>query len=284
MKAQADDNSKCVCKKTLADHPHGKWIKCEKEGCCSPWWHVACAGLENITDAAIKKITYTCPRCVISSIGLTCVEKTSYTKDISEEIKKCLPEIVKVVVKEASETVSKSYADAVKEENKVLLEETVKVSSKKAIDIIHDKEIREKNVVIFNVIESTKDSKEECIKEDEAFFTELCEEVKIGKQSIIKVVRIGKKENDKNRPLKVCFCNEFDKRKFFANLYYLKNSEEKYRKVQVQHDLSKEERETIKNLGKEADEKNSQEKPKDFLYRVRGSPGAMKIVKVYKRN
>ena len=87
--------------------------------------------------------------------------------------------------------------------------------------------------------------------------------------------------NKKRRPVKVCFASEFDKRRFYANLHLLKNAEEKYKRVQVQHDVSKEERDVIKKLVDEAKEKNKEEKPKDFLHKVRGFTGSMNIVKVY---
>ena len=284
MRNQIDENSTCVCKKSIADKPHEKWIKCEAEGCSSPWWHISCAGLEGIPDSAVKKIAYKCPKCALNAVNVKCVEHTSYTKDISEEIKKSLPEIVRAVVRETTETVSKTYVDAVKEEQEIFLKETVRSTSQNAVQLMHDMEVRERNVVIFNIDESTKSSKDECVRDDEKFINELCLQIEIEEPSILKVNRIGKKDENKKRPVKVCFNNEFDKRKFFAKLYLLKDAEEKYKKVQVQHDLSQDERNVIKKLAKEAEKKNEEEKPVDFLYRVRGSPGAMKVVKVYKKS
>ena len=220
----------------------------------------------------------------MNAVNVKCVEHTSYTKDISEEIKKSLPEIVRAVVRETTETVSKTYVDAVKEEQEIFLKETVRSTSQNAVQLMHDMEVRERNVVIFNIDESTKSSKDECVRDDEKFINELCLQIEIEEPSILKVNRIGKKDENKKRPVKVCFNNEFDKRKFFAKLYLLKDAEEKYKKVQVQHDLSQDERNVIKKLAKEAEKKNEEEKPVDFLYRVRGSPGAMKVVKVYKKS
>ena len=83
--------------------------------------------------------------------------------------------------------------------------------------------------------------------------------------------------------MKVCFNTVFDKRKFLSNLYHLKQATDPFKKVQVNHDLTVEDRNLTKQLLKEAYDKNQSENPADFLYKVRGPPGAIKVVKVYKR-
>ena len=164
MKSQADENTQCVCKKSIADKPRDKWIQCGVEGCSSPWWHVSCAGLENIPDLAVKKLNYRCPKCGLADVGIKCIETTTYTKGISYEISKCLPHIVQAVVHKTTEAVNKSFAEVVKEGSETFLKETVKTTSQKAVQFMHDKEMREKNVVIFNVDEPVKETKEECVK------------------------------------------------------------------------------------------------------------------------
>ena len=106
-----------------------------------------------------------------------------------------------------------------------------------------------------------------------------------------KIVRIGKikqpeNENDeapKPRPMKICFNTVFDKRKFLSNLYHLRNAADLFKSVQVNHDLTEEDWNLTKQLLKEAHDKNETEEPATFLYKVRGPPGAIKIVKVYQR-
>ena len=120
----------CYCKQ---DQPGEKWIKCSAVGCETQWWHVSCAGLENITDACIKKLKYTCPMCVIAANNLRCLVRDTYQIEIAEEIGKCLPDIVKTVVKETTDAVAKSYAETVKKENKALLKDTVKSTSENAL-------------------------------------------------------------------------------------------------------------------------------------------------------
>ena len=126
-----EDHSECPCSQNV---PGAKWIKCGAVGCQSPWWHVNCAGLEGLTDAQIRKLKYSCPKCTIAALGLKVVsDDTMLSKDISEEIQKCLPAIVKTVVKETSEAMAKSYADTLKKENKAIMKETVKTTSQTAL-------------------------------------------------------------------------------------------------------------------------------------------------------
>ena len=120
----------CYCKTEQAG---AKWIKCSAVGCETRWWHATCAGLENISDACIKKLKYTCPMCVIAANNLRCLVRDTYQIEIAEEIGKCLPEIVKTVVKETTDAVTKSYAETVKKENKALLKDTVKSTSENAL-------------------------------------------------------------------------------------------------------------------------------------------------------
>ena len=51
--------------------------------------------------------------------------------------------------------------------------------------------------------------------------------------------------------------------------------------IKIQHDLTVEERKITKDLLSEAYNKNQTESPVDFLYKVRGPPHALKVVKVF---
>ena len=105
-----------------------------------------------------------------------------------------------------------------------------------------------------------------------------------------KIVRIGRQRTpsldetrSKPRPVKVCFKSVLDKRKFLSNLYHLKQAADPFKAVQINHDLTDEDRNLTKQLLTEAYNKNQSEKPDNFLYKVRGPPGAIKLVKVYHR-
>ena len=158
--------------------------------------------------------------------------------------------------------------------------------------VLHDRENREKNIIIFNAKELDSIVVDDRKVHDTELFDKLCKHVIGGSLSIDKTTRIGKKspaetdnpeENRKVRPMKVCFTDAFDKRKFLTNLSKLKDAPSELATLRIQHDLNKDERETTKRLLTAAYEKNQNEKPSNFLYKVRGPPYALKIVKVYQK-
>ena len=74
-----------------------------------------------------------------------------------------------------------------------------------------------------------------------------------------KVLRIGRKEQGKGRPMKVIFKTEGDKRKIMENLSKLKGSQS-YSKISITHDYSIMERKLISQWVKKAKEMSSRSK------------------------
>jgi len=58
---------------------------------------------------------------------------------------------------------------------------------------------------------------------------------------------------------------------------------EKFKEVVISHDLTKQEREECKGLVATAKVQESQDTSGEFIYRVRGPPGEMRVVKLPKR-
>ena len=96
--------------------------------------------------------------------------------------------------------------------------------------------------------------------------------------------KIGKSLKHNSRPLKIYFGTAFDKCKFMASLRNLKNlvPESEFRKVNISHDLSQEQRDETKKLLKTAYDKNQEKTDQSFLWKVRGPPWNLKLVKVKK--
>ena len=118
---------------------------------------------------------------------------------------------------------------------------------------------------------------------DVSFFEKLCKDtLKLDEIPNVKLFRLGAKEKDKARPIKVIFSELWDKRKFLSRLSYLKTKSK--HDIRVAHDMSLEDRLTNQKLLKEAYQKNLKETPTDFRYKVRGPPWNMKIVKVLSKN
>ncbi len=146
-----------------------------------------------------------------------------------------------------------------------------------------NREDRDQNIIIFRVEESNSAEAETRQKEDAKFFESLCtEQLEVGNIEAKKVVRLGKKEEGKTRPMKITLNNNAEKRKIMSRLFRLRDAEDKYKNISIQHDMSQEERETTKKLLAMAKEKNEAETSQNFVYKVRGPPWDQRLVKLKK--
>ena len=66
------------------------------------------------------------------------------------------------------------------------------------------------------------------------------------------------------------------------NLYKLKNLEEKFKNLSIAHDMTKQERKECKDLVEEAKKQSAEDTTENYIYRARGAPGAMQIVRLCK--
>lgn len=107
-----------------------------------------------------------------------------------------------------------------------------------------------------------------------------CTEIEADK--IVDVKRLGKKTVGSARPVVVKFSDEQTKASLMTNLSELRNADEPFDEMRVQHDMTPSERETEKKLIAEAKEK-SEADSENFFYVVRGLPGNRKVVQVKKR-
>jgi len=64
------------------------------------------------------------------------------------------------------------------------------------------------------------------------------------------------------------------------NLFKLKHLESKYKNAVIAHDMTKNERKNCKTLVEEAKKQQEEYHSGNFIYRVRGTPGAMTIVRL----
>lgn len=64
---------------------------------------------------------------------------------------------------------------------------------------------------------------------------------------------------------------------------YKLRSVDKFKGIVISHDMTKSERDQCKQLVAEAKTKESQDESGEFIFRVRGPPGNMKIVRLRKR-
>ena len=184
------------------------------------------------------------------------------------------PSFAEIVASQVTSKFEKVSSDMTKVQQ--VLEET-----KKKADEEKDRESRSNNIIIYRVPEVEGDER---IRSDKAFCTELAKdvlEIELLEDDIKSVIRLGEK-GDYNRPLLVQFRERTTKNRIMECLFKLKTSDDKFRNISVTHDMTKQERSDCKALVEQAKQKQSEEKG-EYLYRVRGLPGAMKVIKIHKK-
>ena len=112
----------------------------------------------------------------------------------------------------------------------------------------------------------------------------------IEKSDISSMFRVGKKDtNNVPRPLLVKFRERAMKNEVMESLSELKDAEQSFKTLSITHDLTKKEREECKKLVDEAKKRESdqtkdvQSGQGEFIFRVRGPPGQMRIIRFRKQ-
>jgi len=163
---------------------------------------------------------------------------------------------------------------------------------KQSADEQKDRESRAANIIIYNVAESTSASNEDRISDDYNFCLETFNKVlgvKIVPSDVKRAIRLGKRNADLTlanniRPLLLQMRDRVLKNMIMESLSKLKEADEEHKKLIFAHDLTKLEREECKRMVAEAREQELHDTSGEFSYRVRGSPGSYRIVKIRKQN
>ena len=136
-----------------------------------------------------------------------------------------------------------------------------------------------------NEAEQKKLQNEDRKKQDRKLIEELLEAiVPHRKFDDLKFNRIGTFNSDKpgSRPLKVCFDSNQVQKEVMENARKLQNADGHLKGLSLCYDMTDTERNHAKNLAKEA-----KEKTKNFpgyIFKVRGPPGKMEIVRYQKKD
>ena len=149
-----------------------------------------------------------------------------------------------------------------------------------------EKEQRANNIVIYNCIEERVADKSEWIKKERDFclnfFNDILGVVVIN-DDIVRTVRLGKRtEEATSRPMLVQFKQRSIKNLIMQSLFKIKRGSEPYCKLVVCHDMTLLQRAECKRLVLEAKEKEANEGQGEWIYRVRGNPDNLVIVKLRK--
>jgi len=131
----------------------------------------------------------------------------------------------------------------------VTQEEITKITTEE-----RDQENRKCNIVVYGIPEKKTEVASERKQNDMIFVKDLFDAVfnmTIEDADIEKLYRLGRRQEDKPRPLLIAFHNE-KKDYIMANLRNLKYSVDKFKKIGISHDLPPREREENKRMVEEA--------------------------------
>ena len=148
---------------------------------------------------------------------------------------------------------------------------------------VNERKLREKNIIICGLDESSSNLKDVKRKYDMSLFKQIADKCEVQKEDddINKIIRLGKPEQGKSRPLQIVMEEVDKKQELFANLNKLKDAPDNIRKISVTNDLTKKERDEIRALNEEA-KRRTPETEGETVYKVRGPP--WRIVRMGKRD
>ena len=151
----------------------------------------------------------------------------------------------------------------------------------KVVAEISERESRAKNIVMHGIEESTAEEIEEKTREDWEKINQVLSEIgiqeQLGDQTTMK--RLGERTENKKRPILLTLDEKKKKQEIITNARKLKDSEN-FKQVGISHDLTKIQREELKNLREEARKKTTEE----TTYIVIGPPERRRIVVKKDRN
>ena len=211
-------------------------------------------------------------------IATQAVVSRQILEEYHEESQKTWADIVKKQGETQTKTISNSNQES--ESFAKIMQEALELSKKEQ----EIKEERERSIVIFRYRESSIQNRDDRLEEDLKFAKDLCKlGVRAGDIEITKTRRLGKydKEAERPRPLKVTFETRDQQQKIISNLPNLREAEEAYRKVSINIDMTKQERDEVREKVNEAKRLSQENENKRFI--VKGTPGNLRIVEVTKK-
>ena len=203
---------------------------------------------------------------------------------IEQIISKKLEESLKGVsaigekIDNAITTNKKTFAQAV--DDNVTDTLTTAFRNRKNQEIVNqaEREKRSANLIIYGINEPNVETQKE---DDESFVSTLLEKIGVA-QRPKNIHRLGQRAEGKTRPVKLVLASENEKDTIMARLGNLKNADDPYRKVSIREDYTIEEREMVRDMVKQAAEKNDAENTREW--KVRGTPKTgLRLVRITTR-
>ena len=140
---------------------------------------------------------------------------------------------------------------------------------------------RANNLIIYGVKEDLEDPTTPQKSKDVLFITGLMDVLEVSVQPI-DIIRIGKANPGKHRPIKLTMNCAIDKKIIMDNLKKLKDADDVYRCLSIRDDYTLKERELINKYVEEAKQKNETENTTEW--KVRGTPkNGLRVMRITRR-
>ena len=198
------------------------------------------------------------------------------TKKLSEKTND-----VQQIEAKIEEAINKSYAKTVtcSTDTKDLVN-IIKSTKNDDLIQVNERERRSANFIVYGINETN--NPDSSLKDHDHEFVHSFLDI-IGITSRPKqIVRLGKSNDDKRRPVKVVMNNSNEKDSIMSRLSNLKNADEIYRSLSIRDDYTIEERELIREWVQKAQDKNAEENTD--TWKVRGTPkNGLRLVRITKR-
>lgn len=137
-------------------------------------------------------------------------------------------------------------------------------------------EQRKNNIILYKVAEPTEGETNDKLDSDKKVVSDLMKHLGVNNKPV-KIYRLGKFEAEKegSRPIRIEFENEEKVAEVMAQTKKLINAPDHLKHVSVSYDLSEEQRKELKSLI--IDAKDKEKKFPEFVFKVRGPPGNMRV-------
>ena len=261
----------CKCKKCSNDLVKNSKVAllCDV---CMQWHCFKCMGVseklfkvlsDDSTD--VSMISVSCNACVLACVPINLCKANKGLSEKINEISKQLKEIkiatqsqVAACAKEIKghrDDAKKSWADVTKmniESSQTILavQKEVKCNSNMGQIKLNAKD---RSIIVFRRPESKADNTIDRKKDDKEFIEKFMEKgLKIRPQTIESVIRLGRFDSEKTRPIKVTFCSKLSQITVIENLSALRNAEPEFKVVSVTIDRDEDARNNITKMVKEA--------------------------------
>jgi len=276
-----DEETTCSCLECGKDVIE-EGVKCEM---CDNWYHCKCQGVSKALYAALQEavsdeedtcgLHWYCRRCNKACVKLhrsiTLIskeqglldkrvvkvenvieemEKGNLPDNVMKTIERKIDERVKSVTDNLSQSVRKEVSEKVSNVN-ASVNKSIEQGHWQVAQQVHEKEKRKLNLMFFKVPECASEDTEERIQYDTGKVKDIVtQDLSLTwKDDVQTFTRIGKKNSDAIRPLRVTMKCMDDKKRILDRLRDLRaNKDDIIKSIFIQADMTKEEREERKKL------------------------------------